>query len=30
MARRLNSVNGNFPHPTSFLGDYSGIAIKPA
>jgi hypothetical protein len=23
------TVNSNFPHPTSFLGDYSNIAIKP-
>jgi hypothetical protein len=23
------TVNINFPHPTAFLGDYSGIAIKP-
>jgi hypothetical protein len=23
------TINSNFPHPTSFLGDYSNIAIKP-
>ena len=23
------TVNSSFPHPTSFLGDYSGIAITP-
>lgn len=23
------AANANFPHPTTFLGDYSGIAASP-
>ena len=25
-----NTANASFPHPTTFLGDYSGIAATPS